>query len=93
LKNFAKNRNFLQNSLASCSKRGILTYVPLTDDFGDWATPKKPLAGHFFAHSMTDPRGFGSKVKPTGVRLLMPFARRSGCGDATWAELASATLG
>ena len=23
--------------------------VPLSDDFGDWATPKEPTAGHFFS--------------------------------------------
>ena len=34
---------------------GYNLFVPLTDDFGDWATPKKPLAGRFFcAHSPVD---------------------------------------
>jgi hypothetical protein len=26
----------------------MLGFVPLVDDFGDWATPKKSRAGHFF---------------------------------------------
>jgi hypothetical protein len=30
-------------------------FVPPADDFGDWATPKEPTVGHFFAQS-----------KPTG---------------------------
>ena len=27
---------------------GYILFVPLGDDFGDWATPKKSTAGHFF---------------------------------------------
>jgi hypothetical protein len=42
-----KNENFFAFSLANRGGRCTMNLVPLNDDFGDWATPKKPTAGHF----------------------------------------------
>jgi hypothetical protein len=41
---------FSQIPLAKRATEGRLTIVPLNDDFGDWATPKKSMAGHFFGN-------------------------------------------
>lgn len=53
-----KNSDFLQNPLATRKGRGTMTYVPPYDDFGDWATPKKPAAELFYfpQKSATFPR-------------------------------------
>jgi hypothetical protein len=54
----------------SCQQRNSVYYVDvlLGDDFGDWATPKKPTAGHFFAPLWT-----------VRSRLVFKLAWKPGC--------------
>jgi hypothetical protein len=68
-----------RNSLAIGEGHDTIWGVPLTDDFGDWATPKKPTAGHFFLRCVptsTDhpwrPRRFllSSPIPATLVRSI-----------------------
>jgi pyridoxamine 5'-phosphate oxidase len=44
--------NFLKSTCIPRNTR-YTSFVPLKDDFGDWATPKKSMAGHFFALYLT----------------------------------------
>jgi hypothetical protein len=41
--------HFSKKTLATPFRPDIILIVPLDDCFGDWATPKKSKAGHFFA--------------------------------------------
>jgi hypothetical protein len=62
-----------RNSLAIGEGHDTIWGVPLTDDFGDWATPKKPTAGHFFLRCVpTSTDHLGGRVVSS---LALPFLR------------------
>jgi len=48
----ARFRQIYRISLASADDRHKISSVLPADDFGDWATPKEPTAGHFFCASL-----------------------------------------
>ena len=51
----SKSCNFFQKKLETPVHRIIIHFVPLDDDFGDWATPKESKAGHFLRRSSSPP--------------------------------------
>jgi hypothetical protein len=53
----------LENALETRKREVTITNVPPYDDFGDWATPKKPTAELFFSYEILNKKSNWTKIK------------------------------